>query len=106
MKIEVRKVSDDFLKCWEWVFWWNDNLLVLDKYYFLEKQTKRHKFRPVAYYTRISFRGSSTIKLNDVPVPQWVISECRRQASEQFIVCTDMNRTPLKQQNTKKVRWL
>jgi hypothetical protein len=75
--VEVTRNDSPLQQHW-WRFWFDDRncVLWLDYYSLNERQSTRHKFKSVHYYTRTD-RRSCNIALDDVPLPQDVQDEAK-----------------------------
>lgn len=54
----------------KWLFWFHggDTTIYLDSYHFYRRNTKRHAFKAVEWYTRLDQRNN-TLKEENVPLP-------------------------------------
>lgn len=78
--ITIEHASVLGLSSTQWRFWYDDrnHALVLDSYTLFERQSKRHKFRPISSWVRLN-RRMSAMEAKDVPLPVRVIDEARSQ---------------------------
>ncbi|MNK43715.1 hypothetical protein D3C87_624300 [compost metagenome] len=70
MRIELEYLIDDLTREW-YVFWFDDSMktLWLDGYELQTKETKRHKYKTVKQYKRLSGRHElNNVPMNEVPL--------------------------------------
>lgn len=75
-RYSIKRYSLDKLKFFEWIFWLNGTDIWLDKYFEYRRETKRHKFNVEEKYDKIFTRNNS-ISVDDVPLPDDVVSEVK-----------------------------
>jgi hypothetical protein len=81
--IIVNRESKDQLYCQKWEFWLTTSsansefvYLVFNKYYELERPTKRHNYVAKNIYQRIDTR-KNTLSLDQVPLPDEILEEAK-----------------------------
>lgn len=57
----------------------------VDSYCMETRESTRHKWKIFAHYNRLDTRNS-TIKIADVPLPNWVIEACIKQITDSITV--------------------
>ena len=87
---QVRRESGDLVSE-EWHFCVVGEQVVLDRYTYLERASKRHKYRAVRWYERINARDS-TVKLDEVPFPDDVTEEALAEVRSRFYVVKELRR--------------
>lgn len=75
----------------EWSFAVVGEQIVLDRYRYLERASKRHKHRAVRWYERLDHR-SNTLKLDAVPLPDDVAEEALATVRARFRVVKEFQR--------------
>lgn len=80
MTIIIQREAGNRLSQHEWRFYVNaDNNIAasLRGYVYSERETTRHKFRPVRHYDRID-RRTANIAVEDIPLPTTVEDELKK----------------------------
>ena len=88
-RIEIDRPAEDNLSKHVWVFGVIDNMVVLNTYQFMIRETRRHKFKHRRFYNRIGPRMSwspISVSEEDVPTPEDVFNEALEQARSQLAV--------------------
>lgn len=88
-RISVERHEDSKLRGQIWYFYFfDDGRFVLDQYLIEQRETTRHKFKPVKVWKRQDSRNlSPTIKIEkeaDVPLPDDVKAEAMKQLVDQI----------------------
>lgn len=73
-------INKDELERERYIFYYLDETLWLDKYFSEKRETKRHKYKIVKHYNRLSARESN-VKEEDVPISK----EIKQEALNAFI---------------------
>lgn len=71
---DITHSSKDGLLIERWKFYLSGTNLILNTYFKGERKTKRHSYQPLHSYNRIMSRDS-TIKVDDIPLPEDVKQE-------------------------------
>lgn len=72
-----------------WIFWQQGTVLYLDAYYYEQRETTRHKFKPIRGYSRLSHYSkefSTSVCEQDVPLPEDVINEVTQYVGSLLMV--------------------
>lgn len=90
MRLDVVRTSPDGLseQTWQFIVHVDDGIrirVVLDGYYAGARPTKRHAFKSMASYNRLSPRVS-TIKVDNVPLPPDVENQAHATVADRIVV--------------------
>lgn len=87
-RFELKKQGDSPLEQERWIFWQQGTTLYLDAYYKEQRETTRHKYKPVTAYERLT-NHRDTFKMiceEDVPLPEDVVNEVIRHVGSLLMV--------------------
>lgn len=87
----VRREKPGGLSAEEWSFSVIEDQILLGHYSTLTRPSKRHKYQRVGWYDRYNKRDS-TLKLDDVPLPDDVAEEVLAEVRARFRVVRELRR--------------